>query len=152
MTELFKKIGFGCDHAGFVYKEELKKWLGSKGYITKDYGVYNEKSLLDYKCVANLAMGIVLNEVDVGIAICGTGVAVSIVANKTKGIRAALCNDIFTAKKSRQHNDANVLALGSRVIGLEYAKEIVEAWLSAEFEGGRHAERRKYFSFLDDLR
>jgi len=145
-----KEIGLGGDHAGYCYKEEIKNWLGQSGYKVKDYGVFDETSRLDYKCVKSLADGVVCGEVQCGIVICGTGIAVSIVANKICGIRAALCNDIFTAKKSRQHNDANVLALGSRVVGLGHAMEIIETWLNTGFEGGRHAERNRYIASLED--
>jgi len=144
------KIGLGSDHAGFCYKEEIKKWLAENGYDVKDYGVFDEKSLLDYKCVKDLAEGVSGAKVHRGIVICGTGIAVSIVANKVKGIRAAVCNDIYTAIKSRQHNDLNILALGSRVVGLGHALEIVQTWLNIGFEGDRHSQRNKYIASLED--
>ncbi|MBM3700967.1 MAG: ribose 5-phosphate isomerase B [Actinobacteria bacterium] len=144
------KIGIGSDHAGFCYKEEIKKWLAENGYDVKDYGVFDEKSLLDYKCVKDLAEGVSAKKMYRGIVICGTGVAVSIVANKVKWIRAAVCNDIYTAIKSRQHNDLNILALGSRVVGLGHALEIVQTWLNTGFEGGRHSQRNKYIASLED--
>ncbi len=144
------KIGLASDHAGFCYKEEIKKWLTENGHDVKDYGVFNEKSLLDYKCVKNLADGVSKGKVQRGIAICGTGIAVSIVANKVKGIRAAVCNDMYTAIKTRQHNDSNILTLGSRVVGLGRAIEIIKVWLNTDFDGGRHAQRNRYISSLED--
>lgn len=147
---MFKKIGICSDHAGFCYKEEIRKWLTESGYEAKDYGVFNEIPALDYKCVESLTTGLLNGEVERGIVICGTGIAVSIAANKVKGIRAALCNDLFTARKASEHNEANVLAFGSRVIGLEHAKQIVKVWLEAIFEGGRHAQRNAFIKYLED--
>ena len=146
---MVKKIGLGGDHAGFAYKEEIKKWLGDEGYETYDFGVFSEKPGLDYKCVEDLTGALLSNEIERGILICGTGIAVSIAANKVKGIRAALCNDLYTAKKSRQHNDANVLAFGSRVIGIGVAKDIVKVWIETGFEGGRHLTRNMFIDYLE---
>ena len=145
-----KKIGIASDHAGFSYKELIKKFLAETGLDVKDFGIYEEKSVKDYKFVEDLCLGILGNEVERGILICGTGIAVSIAANKIKGIRAALCNDLFTAKKSRQHNQSNVLAFGARVIGSEVAKEIVRTWLETEFEGGRHIPRNEFITYLEN--
>ena len=144
------KIGIGSDHAGFKYKEEIKKMLADEFYNIKDYGIYEEIPLKDYKFVEDLTTGLVNNKIERGILICGTGIAVSIAANKVKGVRAALCNDLFTAKKSREHNNSNVLTFGSRVIGLELAKEIVKVWLITEFEGGRHIQRNDYITYLEN--
>jgi ribose 5-phosphate isomerase B len=146
-----EKIGIGADHAGFQYKEIIKEWLACEGYEVKDYGFYNEERHLDYKFIEGMAEGIKTGEVSRGICICGTGIAVSICANKIKGIRAALCNDIFTAKKASQHNNANVITFGARVIGVEVAKEILKAWLETKFEGGRHAQRNEYMKYLEDI-
>ncbi len=145
-----KIIGIGADHAGFLYKKLIKEWLTGYGYEVIDFGFFNEESQRDYRFVEDLALALKEGKISKGICICGTGVAVSICANKIKGIRAALCNEIFTAKMSRMHNDANVLAFGSRVIGIEVAKEIVKVWLETEFEGGRHAERKKYTEYLEN--
>ena len=113
-----KKIGIGSDHAGFRYKEEVKKLLTEAGCLVKDFGIYEEMPVKDYKFVEDLCLGILSGEVEQGILTCGTGLGVSIAANKVKGIRAALCNDLFTARKSREHNQSNVLAFGARVIGI----------------------------------
>lgn len=129
-----KKIGIGSDHAGFKYKEEIKKCLEKENYEINDYGIYEEIPIKNYEVVEDVAVGVINKEVEVGILICGTGLGVSIAANKVKGIRAALCNDLFTAKKSREHNESNILAFGSRVIGLGTAKDIVKIWLETEFE------------------
>lgn len=143
-------LGIGSDHAGYQYKEIIKKWLSDEGYNVKDYGFYSEESRRDYSFVEDLALELKSGAISRGLLICGTGIAVSICANKIKGIIAANCNDLFTAEKSRQHNDANVLTFGSRVIGIGLAKSIVKVWLETEFEGGRHAERKKYTEYLED--
>jgi ribose 5-phosphate isomerase B len=143
-------VAIGSDHAGFKYKEIMKQWITELGYEVKDYGFYDEECHFDYKFVEGMAAGIISKEVCCGICICGTGIAVSICANKIRGIRAALCNDIFTAEKSRQHNDANIICIGSRVIGEELAKQIIKVWLETEFEGGRHAKRNEYTKYLED--
>ncbi|MBN1298343.1 MAG: ribose 5-phosphate isomerase B [Actinobacteria bacterium] len=143
-----KAVGIASDHAGFEYKELIKTWLEEAGYKIKDFGVYDNSRRLDYKAVKSLADGVIAKDVSRGIAICGTGLAVSIVANKVKGIRAAVCNDLYTAKKSREHNDANILAFGSRVIGFGLAQEITETWLKTAFDGGRHEERNKYIDSI----
>jgi ribose 5-phosphate isomerase B len=145
-----KKIGIGSDHAGFWYKEEIKKLLTEIGYIVKDFGIFEVVPAKDYKFVENVCLGVLGGEVERGILICGTGIGVSITANKVKNIRAALCNDLFTAKKSREHNQSNVLAFGARVIGLDVAKEIVRVWLETDFEGGRHIPRNDYITYIEN--
>jgi ribose 5-phosphate isomerase B len=145
---LFKKISIGSDHAGFRYKEEIKKML-EEGYEVLDYGIFDEKPITDYEVAERVGISVNTKEADAGILICGTGLGMSISANKIPGIRAALCNDLFTAKKSREHNDANLLALGSRIVGIELAKEIVKTWLETEYEGGRHISRNKSMMDLD---
>jgi ribose 5-phosphate isomerase B len=149
VTLKVKKIGIGSDHAGFYYKAEIKKFLTEIGYNVKDFGIYEEVPVKDYKFVENVCIGVLSGEVERGILICGTGVAVSIAANKIKGIRAALCNDIFVARKSREHNQSNVLAFGARVIGIDVAKEIVKVWLETDFEGGRHIPRNDFITYLE---
>lgn len=144
-----KKVGIASDHSGFNYKQEIKKMLIANGYKVKDYGIRQKVPIKNYKMVEDLAIDIVNETIERGILICGTGVAVSINANKVKGIRAALCNDLYVAKKSREHNNSNVLAFGARVIGLELAKEIVKIWLETDFEGGRHIERNRYTDYLE---
>jgi ribose 5-phosphate isomerase B len=144
-----RKIGIASDHAGYDYRLEIKKFLASEGYEVTDFGVEEKKAVSGWKIVEDLASAVLDNTVEMGILICGTGIAVSIAANKVRGIRAALCNDLYTARKSREHNDSNVLAFGSRVIGLEVAKEIVKIWLNTEYEGGRHIERNRYIDYIE---
>jgi ribose 5-phosphate isomerase B len=135
------KIGFGSDHGGFELKNELLRFVADKGYDIKDYGT-NDKNSVDYPVfAANVAKAILKNEIDRGIICCGTGIGISISANKFPGIRAALCHDYYSAKMSRLHNDSNILAMGGRTTGIEIAKEMVEVWLDTEFEGGRHKKR-----------
>lgn len=135
------KIVLACDHGGFQLKEELKAHLTKRGYHISDIGVYNTDSV-DYPDYGKRAAEIVASgECDRGIIICGTGIGISIAANKVKGIRCALCTNEFMARMSRMHNNSNMLALGERVLGKGIAIEIADAWLSAEFEGGRHELR-----------
>lgn len=134
-------IAVGCDHGGFQLKEIILKFLAESGYKCKDYGTYDEKSI-DYPDIADKVCNAVTSgECDRGILICGTGIGMNMCANKHKGIRAAQCHDTFSAKMTRQHNDANVLTLGGRVIGSELAKEIVNEFLTNKFLGGRHETR-----------
>jgi len=135
-------IGLGSDQAGYALKQEIIKYLEEQGLEYKDYGSYSEESC-DYpvygKAVAN---GIVAGECDKGILICGTGIGISIAANKVKGIRAALCSDCFSAEATRLHNDANILAMGARVVGAGLAVKIVDTFLNTPFSGEeRHARR-----------
>ncbi len=135
------KIALGSDHGGFRLKSEIIVHLKNKGIEYKDLGTYDEKSV-DYPDFGQaVGEAVASGEFDKGIVICGTGIGISIAANKVPGIRAALCGDCFSAKVSREHNDANVLALGERVIGTELAKMIVDIWLETEFIGGRHKVR-----------
>ncbi len=144
------RIALACDHGGFRLKEVIKKYLESKGIEFIDYGTFNEDSV-DYPDFAlKAAKGIVNGEADRGIFICGTGIGISIAANKVPGIRAALCYNLFAAEMSRRHNDANVLALGGRVIGDELAKAIVDTWLKTPFEGGRHERRIKKIEEIEN--
>ncbi|UOD34064.1 ribose 5-phosphate isomerase B [Deferribacteraceae bacterium V6Fe1] len=136
------KIGLASDHGGFELKEIIKKFLYEKGLDVVDYGTSNGDESVDYPDYAKKAvLGILDKEVERAVIMCGSGIGISISANKFPGIRAALCWDSYTAKMSRLHNDANVLAMGGRIIGPELAKEIVETWLSYDFEGGRHQRR-----------
>lgn len=135
------KIGIGCDHGGFELKEFLKEEFKDSDIEFKDYGTYDKESV-DYPDFGQAVGEAVANgEVDRGIVICGTGIGISIAANKVKGVRCALCEGLFGAKMTRNHNDANVLALGARVTGQDLALEIVKVFLEEEFEGGRHARR-----------
>jgi len=135
------KIVLACDHGGFELKEAVKEHLIKKGYDLNDIGVHNTNSV-DYPDYGKRAAEIVArNEADKGIIFCGTGIGISIAANKVKGIRCALCTNEYMARMSRMHNDANMLALGERVIGCGIALDIVDVWLSTTFEGGRHENR-----------
>lgn len=137
------RIGIGSDHGGFGLKEDIKKYLDNNNIEFIDYGT-NSMESVDYPDYAKkVAKAVVDGEVDRAIVICGTGIGISIAANKVKGIRCALCSDTYSARMSREHNDANILALGGRVLGVDLAIEIVATWLGAEFEGGRHDRRVK---------
>ena len=135
------KIVLASDHGGFELKEAIKKHLIKKGYDINDIGVNDTKSV-DYPDYGKrAAMMVAGKEADRGIIICGTGIGISIVANKIKGIRCALCTNEYMARMSRMHNNANMLALGGRVTGIGLAQDIVDVWISSEFEGGRHENR-----------
>ena len=135
------KIAIGADHGGYSLKEILIEDLKSNGYDLKDLGTYSTDSV-DYPDFSQKVCNqVTQGQADLGILICGTGIGMSIAANKHQGIRAALCGDVYSAKLTRQHNNSNVLCLGARVIGDELAKMIVHTWLDAEFEGGRHQGR-----------
>ncbi len=135
------KIAIGSDHGGFRLKEELIRFLQEEGINYKDFGTYSADSC-DYPDIGHaVAKEVVAGQYDKGILICGTGIGIGIAANRIKGIRAALCHDTFSARASREHNDANILTLGERVIGPGLARDITKVWLEAEFQGGRHARR-----------
>jgi ribose 5-phosphate isomerase B len=143
------KIGIACDHAGFELKEELKSFLKSAGLETIDMGAFQEDSV-DYPDYGILvAEKVSRKELDKGILVCGTGIGMSIVANKFAGVRAALVNDLYSARCSREHNDANILVIGGRVIGREVAKEILKVWLDTPFAGGRHKRRLEKIEALE---
>ena len=136
-----KKIAIGCDHGGFEMKEQLVEHLRSGGYAVEDYGIYECKSV-DYPVIAyKVATAVASGKQELGILVCGTGIGMSLAANKVKGIRAAACSELFSAKFTRLHNNSNILCLGGRVIGIETAKMMVDAFVTTEFEGGRHAKR-----------
>ena len=136
------KITIGCDHGAVELKEEVKKVLAEfKDIEARDIGTFGAESV-DYPDIAEkVCADVVSGAADRGIVLCGTGLGISIAANKIKGIRAALCTDVFSARMSRAHNNANVLALGGRVTGFGPAGEMVRVWVQTEFEGGRHARR-----------
>lgn len=136
------KITIGSDHGAVALKEEVKMVLKEFGNIeVTDVGTFGTDSV-DYPDIAEkVCADVARGTSDRGIVLCGTGIGISIAANKIKGIRCALCNDVYSAKMSREHNDANVLALGGRVVGFGPAGEIVRAWVQGEFAGGRHARR-----------
>lgn len=134
-------IAIGCDHGGYELKNHIIDHLKNKGIEVKDYGCYDENSI-DYPDVAKVVCdSINNNECESGILVCGTGIGISIAANKIKGIRAAHCHDVYSAEMTKRHNNANVICMGGRVIGRELAFMIVDAWLKTEFEGGRHQKR-----------
>jgi len=142
-------IAIGSDHGGFRLKEEIKELLVEENITFKDFGTYSAESV-DYPDIAKQVCEAIVNgECTRGILICGTGIGIGIAANKIKGIRAALCHDVFSAKMTREHNDSNVLTMGERVIGPGLARMIVSTWLSTEFIGGRHAKRIEKISQLE---
>ncbi len=135
------KVAIGCDHAGIRLKPALIEYLLKKGYDYKDFGTYSNGSCNYAEYGVKVAEAVASGEFDRGILICGTGIGMSIVANKVPGIRCAHCHDTFSAKATRLHNDSNVIAFGERVIAAELMLDIVELFLTTEFEGGRHVER-----------
>lgn len=135
------KIALGCDHGGLNLKNEIVTFLKSESIEVKDFGTYTEASC-DYADIAlPVAEAVANKEYDFGILICGTGIGISIAANKVPGVRAALCSDTFSAHATREHNDANILAMGERVVGRGLALDIVKAFINAKFEGERHQVR-----------
>lgn len=135
------KIALGSDHAGLPLKKEIIKHLEDKGMNIEDFGTYTEASC-DYPDYAKkVAEKVAAKEFDFGILVCGTGIGISIAANKVSGIRAALCSDTFSAHACREHNNANILALGQRVVGPGLALDIVDTFLNAKFQGERHEKR-----------
>ncbi len=143
------KIAIGSDHVALQMKQEIIEFLEKKGHTVKDWGTYTSQRC-DYPIYGQkVANAVVSGEADRGIVICGTGVGISIAANKVKGIRAVVCSEPYSAMLSRQHNDTNVLAFGARVVGIELAKMITEVWLNAEFEGGRHQKRIDMLSEIE---
>jgi ribose 5-phosphate isomerase B len=142
-------VALGADHAGFLLKEDLRVWLADRGYPVLDCGTYSMEPV-DYPDIARrVAEAMLSGAADRGVLVCGSGVGMSIAANKFPGVRAALCADALTARLSREHNDANVLALGARLIGAHQALEIVEVWLGTVFGGGRHSRRIEKLAALD---
>lgn len=135
------KIALGCDHGGYELKETVKKHLEEKGYEILDLGCHSTQSV-NYPVYGKAVGNAVVNKkADYGIVICGTGIGISIAANKVKGVRAALCMNTTMARLTREHNNANVLAMGARLLGDVLALEIVDTFLNTEFQGGRHIER-----------
>lgn len=142
-------IAIGSDHGGFKLKEEIKKMLTEQNVEFRDFGTHSAQSI-DYPEIAcKVGQAVIDGECTRGIIICGTGIGVSIAANKMKGIRAALCHDVFSAQMSREHNDANILTMGERVIGPGLACMIALTWLKTEFAGGRHGRRVDMISQLE---
>ena len=134
------KVLIGSDHGGFNLKNEIITHLQERGVEVQDFGCYTEDSC-DYPVVAKAVSKAVLANGGKGILVCGTGIGMSIAANKYKGIRASLCSDTFSARMTRMHNNSNILCLGERVVGKGLAVDIVDTWLKTDFEGGRHSRR-----------
>ena len=135
------KIAIGCDHGGYLLKQDILIWLEEHDYEFEDFGCYDTESV-DYPVYAEkVARAVAAGECDRGIVICTTGIGVSMAANKVGGIRCALCGDSYSAEMTRRHNNANVLAMGAGIIGPNMAKKITEVFLTTAFEGGRHARR-----------
>ena len=144
------KIAICSDHGGYELKTKLIPYIEELGHEVVDMGCYSEKSV-DYSDYAvPMAEAVAAGEFDRGVAICGTGIGVSICCNKVNGIRCALCGDVLSAELTRRHNDSNVLAMGGRIIGVETAKAITRVWLSTEFEGGRHVRRIEKIAAYSD--
>jgi ribose 5-phosphate isomerase B len=145
------KIAIGSDHAGFRLKEAIIAQLTELGHQPEDLGAFTDKVPADdYHFIgAKVAEKVVSGNADLGIVICGTGIGISIAANKVPGAYAALCNDLFTAIKSREHNNTNILALGARVVGEGLAKEIVKAWLTTPYASGRHEQRNLHLKEIE---
>lgn len=149
---MMKRIAIGSDHVGYPLKEEIKKYLEELGIAYQDLGTHTAERT-DYPLFArDVTAAVTSQQTDAGILICGTGVGMSITANKVKGIRAVVCSEPYSAMLSRQHNNTNILALGARVVGVELARMIVKAWVEAEFEGGRHANRLELISQIESER
>ena len=144
------KIAIGADHGGYQLKEEILGYLLEEGYEVKDFGTYEEKSVdyTDYSLP--VAEAVAAKEFDFGILICGTGIGIGIAANKVPGIRAALCSDTFSAHATREHNDANILTLGQRVVGAGLALDIVKTFLTSKFQGDRHLKRIEKITAIEN--
>lgn len=150
MTKELMMLAIGCDHTGIDLKAIVIKHLESNGFKIKDFGTDSTASC-DYPLIAKDVCHSVIEKVcDKGILICGTGVGMSIAANKIKGIRAVVCSDPFSAKASRAHNNANILSIGARVVGPELAKMIIDEWLNTDFDGDRHQRRLDLITDLEN--
>ena len=137
------RIAIGSDHAGFTYKEKIRKFLTEQGHKVQDLGTYSEESVDYPQWIRPVAEAVANGEYNRGIVLGGSGNGEAIVANKVRGIRCTLCWNVESAKFARQHNDANVLSIGQRLVSEQTALEVVDAWLNTEFEGGRHERRIK---------
>ena len=136
------KVYMGSDHAGYAMKKVLHKYLEEKGMEVLDLGVFDEVNSVDYPDIAReVGEKVIENEGAFGVLICGTGIGMGIAANKVKGIRAATVHDATTARLAREHNNANIVAFGQRIVGNQVAKEILDAFFASEFQGGRHGGR-----------
>ncbi|MCC8161348.1 MAG: ribose 5-phosphate isomerase B [Oscillospiraceae bacterium] len=144
-------IAIGSDHGGFELKGHIIDHLNEKGIEVKDFGVYTEESADYPDCAKPVCDAVLSGECERGILVCGTGIGISIAANKFKGIRAALCGNVFSAKMAKEHNNANIICLGGRVTGRELANMIVDTYLESQFLGGRHAERVKKIHEIENI-
>lgn len=144
------KIAIGNDHAAVEMKNEISAFLKELGHEVINFGTDSGESVNYPVYGEKVGRAVASGEADCGIAICGTGVGISLAANKVKGVRAVVCSEPYSAKLAKQHNNANVLCFGARVIGIELAKMIVTEWLNAEFEGGRHADRVKMIMEIEN--
>ena len=143
------RVAIGSDHAGFLLKQHLIATLQELGHTVDDHGTDSEESV-DYPPIcAAVGRAVAAGTVDRGIVLGGSGQGEQIAANKVKGVRAALCNDLYTARLSREHNDANVLSMGGRIVAFGLADEILELWLATDFEGGRHTRRVQQIAELE---
>ena len=143
-------LAIGCDHGGYELKQEIMRYFDESGIAYKDFGCYSTESV-DYPDIAvTVCESVVNGECEKGILVCGTGIGMSIAANKIKGIRAALLSDTYSAQMTAEHNNSNVIALGGRVISTELAIDIIKAYLSAEFQGGRHLARLEKIKLLEE--
>ena len=143
------RVAIASDHAGFLLKENLKEYLDELGHDVEDLGTDSEDPV-DYPLYcANVARKVVSGEAERGVVLGGSGQGEQLAANKVRGARAALCNDLFTARLSRQHNDANVLAMGGRIVAFGLAREILKLWLDTDFEGGRHGRRLEQVAAIE---
>ena len=144
------KLVIGSDHVGYDYKEEIKSYLKEKGIEVMDVGTDSTERfdypISGYKAAKAVAMG----EADGGVLICGTGIGISLAANKVKGIRTCVCSEPYSAGLSKRHNNTNIIAFGARVVGIELAKMIIDTWLEAEYEGGRHARRVEMIAEIEN--
>ena len=146
----YKIISIGSDHAGFDTKYIIMSILKNESYEVEDLGIYKKESSDIYPFIAEkVSLNVAIKKTDCGILICGTGIGMSISANKIYGIRAALCHDEYTAIKSREHNNSNILVIGSRIVSVELAIKIVHLWLTTEFTGGRHLPRVENIKKVD---
>lgn len=143
------KVVLGADHGGFELKEIIKSYLSDKGYEIVDLGTHTPDSI-DYAPIAEKVGEYAVKENILGILCCGTGIGISIAANKVKGVRAACCSDYFSARMTRAHNNANILCMGGRVIGAGIALDLVDVFLTTEFEGGRHQRRIDQISVIEN--
>lgn len=144
------RVAIGSDHAGFFLKEELKKLLQEMGHECIDFGPESTESV-DYPDFGErVSLAVSTKAAERGVLICGTGIGMSIVANKFPDVRASLCNDLYTARFSRLHNDANILVIGGRIVGIDLAKEILKTWFTTEFEGGRHLRRLQKIKSIEE--